>query len=68
MYHNRADVSFSSWSGTRRRNRREGRDVYIEPRTVDVHIRRLHKAINAEAETDLIRTVRAAGCALDLAE
>jgi two-component system phosphate regulon response regulator PhoB len=45
-----------------------GRDVYVEPRTVDVHIRRLRKAINAEEETDLIRTVRAAGYALDLAE
>jgi two-component system phosphate regulon response regulator PhoB len=45
-----------------------GRDVYVEPRTVDVHIRRLRKAINAEVETDLIRTVRAAGYALDLAE
>ena len=45
-----------------------GRDVYVEPRTVDVHIRRLRKAINADVETDLIRTVRAAGYALDLAE
>jgi two-component system phosphate regulon response regulator PhoB len=45
-----------------------GRDVYVEPRTVDVHIRRLRKAINAEEETDLIRTVRAAGYALDHAE
>ena len=45
-----------------------GRDVYVEPRTVDVHIRRLRKAINAEVEKDLIRTVRAAGYALDHAE
>jgi two-component system, OmpR family, phosphate regulon response regulator PhoB len=45
-----------------------GRDVYVEPRTVDVHIRRLRKAINSEKENDLIRTVRAAGYALDLAE
>ena len=45
-----------------------GRDVYVEPRTVDVHIRRLRKAINADEETDLIRTVRAAGYALDAAE
>jgi len=45
-----------------------GRDVYVEPRTVDVHIRRLRKAINADEETDLIRTVRAAGYALDLAD
>jgi len=45
-----------------------GRDVYVEPRTVDVHIRRLRKAINADEQTDLIRTVRAAGYALDLAD
>ena len=42
-----------------------GRDVYVEPRTVDVHIRRLRKAINNDDENDLIRTVRAAGYALD---
>jgi two-component system, OmpR family, phosphate regulon response regulator PhoB len=42
-----------------------GRDVYVEPRTVDVHIRRLRKAINNDHENDLIRTVRAAGYALD---
>ncbi len=45
-----------------------GRDVYVEPRTVDVHIRRLRKAINADVEKDLIRTVRAAGYALDHAD
>ena len=44
-----------------------GRDVYVEPRTVDVHIRRLRKAINNHNENDLIRTVRAAGYALDYA-
>ena len=44
-----------------------GRDVYVEPRTVDVHIRRLRKAINNDKENDLIRTVRAAGYALDCA-
>jgi two-component system phosphate regulon response regulator PhoB len=42
-----------------------GKDIHVEPRTVDVHIRRLRKAINADAETDLIRTVRAAGYAID---
>ncbi len=42
-----------------------GHDVYVEPRTVDVHIRRLRKALNEEDETDLIRTVRSAGYALD---
>jgi two-component system, OmpR family, phosphate regulon response regulator PhoB len=43
-----------------------GRDVYVEPRTVDVHIRRLRKAINGPKERDLIRTVRSAGYALDV--
>ncbi len=43
-----------------------GRDIHVEPRTVDVHIRRLRKAINAPGETDLIRTVRSAGYALDV--
>jgi two-component system phosphate regulon response regulator PhoB len=42
-----------------------GRDIHVEPRTVDVHIRRLRKAINGEGEADLIRTVRTAGYALD---
>ena len=43
-----------------------GRDIHVEPRTVDVHIRRLRKSINVETEIDLVRTVRAAGYALDL--
>jgi two-component system, OmpR family, phosphate regulon response regulator PhoB len=42
-----------------------GHDVYVEVRTVDVHIRRLRKALNADKTADLIRTVRAAGYALD---
>lgn len=42
-----------------------GRDIHVELRTVDVHIRRLRKAINEEGEVDLIRTVRSAGYALD---
>lgn len=42
-----------------------GRDSDIEPRTVDVHIRRLRKAINVGQCTDVIRTVRSAGYALD---
>lgn len=44
-----------------------GRDIHVEPRTVDVHIRRLRKSINGDADIDLVRTVRAAGYALDLA-
>ena len=43
-----------------------GRDIHVEPRTVDVHIRRLRKAINGPGEADIVRTVRAAGYALDL--
>ncbi len=43
-----------------------GRDVYVEQRTVDVHIRRLRKALNDPGESDLIRTVRSAGYALDV--
>ena len=42
-----------------------GRDIHVELRTVDVHIRRLRKSINGEGELDLVRTVRAAGYALD---
>jgi two-component system phosphate regulon response regulator PhoB len=42
-----------------------GPDIYVEPRTVDVHIRRLRKALNGDNESDIIRTVRAAGYALD---
>ena len=42
-----------------------GGSVYLEERTVDVHIRRLRKAMNEETEMDLIRTVRSAGYALD---
>jgi two-component system, OmpR family, phosphate regulon response regulator PhoB len=45
-----------------------GRDVYVEIRTVDVHIRRLRKALNSGQRTDLIRTVRAAGYSLDSAK
>ena len=43
-----------------------GREADIEPRTVDVHIRRLRKAINNDGILpDIIRTVRSAGYALD---
>ena len=42
-----------------------GRDVYVEPRTVDVHILRLRKALNAGGRADVIRTVRGVGYALD---
>ena len=42
-----------------------GHDSDIESRTVDVHIRRLRKAINEGGRADIIRTVRSAGYALD---
>ncbi|WP_375381233.1 phosphate regulon transcriptional regulator PhoB [uncultured Sphingomonas sp.] len=42
-----------------------GHDSEIEIRTVDVHIRRLRKALNASGGVDLIRTVRSAGYSLD---
>jgi len=44
-----------------------GSDVYVEARTVDVHIGRLRKALNVPQTDDPIRTVRAAGYALDMA-
>ncbi|AMG74763.1 MULTISPECIES: phosphate regulon transcriptional regulator PhoB [Sphingopyxis] len=44
-----------------------GQDSDIELRTVDVHIRRLRKAINLPGTADIIRTVRSAGYALDAA-
>ena len=43
-----------------------GREKDVEPRTVDVHIRRLRKALNAHSESDVIRTIREVGYALDL--
>ncbi len=42
-----------------------GHDSDIELRTVDVHIRRLRKAVNIGGRSDIIRTVRSAGYALD---
>ncbi len=36
-------------------------EAFVEPRTVDVHIRRLRKAINHDVKEDYIRTVRSAG-------
>jgi len=40
-------------------------NINVEGRTVDVHIRRLRKAINLEGLKELIRTVRSAGYSLD---
>ena len=44
-----------------------GSDVYVEARTVDVHIGRLRKALMEGGEPDPIRTVRSAGYALEAA-
>ena len=43
-----------------------GSDVYVDARTVDVHIGRLRKALGASDDSDPIRTVRSAGYSLDL--
>lgn len=42
-----------------------GRDVYVDERTVDVHIGRLRKAVNKSRMKDPIRTVRGSGYAFD---
>jgi two-component system phosphate regulon response regulator PhoB len=42
-----------------------GQDVYVEIRTVDVHLGRLRKALNRRGDRDPIRTVRSSGYALD---
>ncbi|MET0527575.1 MAG: phosphate regulon transcriptional regulator PhoB [Microvirga sp.] len=42
-----------------------GHDVYIDERTVDVHVGRLRKAINLPKQPDPIRTVRGAGYSFD---
>lgn len=43
-----------------------GRDVYVEARTVDVHIGRLRKALKKAGGPDPIRTVRSAGYAFEI--
>ena len=42
-----------------------GHDVYVDERTVDVHVGRLRKALNKDVADDPIRTVRGAGYAFD---
>ncbi len=42
-----------------------GHDVYIDERTVDVHVGRLRKALNQPAKPDPIRTVRGSGYSFD---
>jgi two-component system, OmpR family, phosphate regulon response regulator PhoB len=42
-----------------------GHDIYVDERTVDVHVGRLRKALNISNMRDVIRTVRGAGYALE---
>jgi two-component system phosphate regulon response regulator PhoB len=43
-----------------------GAEVYVEARTVDVHVGRLRKALMRETDVDPIRTVRSAGYSIDM--
>ena len=43
-----------------------GADIYVDERTVDVHVGRLRKALNIGDGTNLIRTIRSAGYSLDI--
>ena len=52
------------WSREQLLDRVWGRDVYVDTRTVDVHIGRLRKALTRHGEPDPLRTVRGAGYAL----
>ncbi|WP_179381759.1 phosphate regulon transcriptional regulator PhoB [Jannaschia marina] len=53
------------WSRDQLLDRVWGRDIYVDSRTVDVHVGRLRKALrNATGKDDPIRTVRGAGYAL----
>ena len=42
-----------------------GHDIYVDERTVDVHIGRLRKAVNLSGMVDVIRTVRGAGYSIE---
>lgn len=52
------------WSREQLLDRVWGRDIYVDTRTVDVHIGRLRKALNVHGGSDLLRTVRGAGYSL----
>lgn len=52
------------WSRDQLLDRVWGRDIYVDTRTVDVHVGRLRKALTAKGGSDPIRTVRGAGYAL----
>lgn len=52
------------WSREQLLDRVWGRDIYVDTRTVDVHIGRLRKALTQFGGSDPVRTVRGAGYAL----
>ncbi|MDW4547860.1 phosphate regulon transcriptional regulator PhoB [Defluviimonas sp. D31] len=52
------------WSRDQLLDRVWGREIYVDTRTVDVHVGRLRKALCAQGGDDPIRTVRGAGYAL----
>jgi two-component system phosphate regulon response regulator PhoB len=52
------------WSREQLLDRVWGRDIYVDTRTVDVHIGRLRKALCQHGGEDPVRTVRGAGYAL----
>ncbi|MBD3763273.1 MAG: phosphate regulon transcriptional regulator PhoB [Rhodobacterales bacterium] len=52
------------WSREQLLDRVWGRDIYVDTRTVDVHIGRLRKALSQHGGDDPLRTVRGAGYAL----
>jgi two-component system phosphate regulon response regulator PhoB len=52
------------WSRDMLLDRVWGRDIYVDTRTVDVHVGRLRKALTQNGGDDPVRTVRGAGYAL----
>jgi len=52
------------WNRDQLLDRVWGRDIYVDTRTVDVHVGRLRKALRANGGDDPVRTVRGAGYAL----
>ncbi|GAB1363357.1 phosphate regulon transcriptional regulator PhoB [Rhodobacter sp.] len=52
------------WSREQLLDRVWGRDIYVDTRTVDVHVGRLRKSLMAHGGEDPLRTVRGAGYAL----
>ncbi len=52
------------WSRDQLLDRVWGRDIYVDTRTVDVHVGRLRKALTTHGGSDPVRTVRGAGYAL----